>query len=187
MIYLVPTDTCYGIACAIDDIKNYEKIYKIKKRSFEKPLAIMILDFAWLKNNTTLNEKQIEFLKDYDKPFTVLTNSSPVSLWLNYEDENGVGFHNRGVYKKIAFRVANNETQKKLIKSVGPIFLTSANTSGDKEIYKIDELEEVFSYYLDKKIIEILPGSVGNKNTSDIFEFVGDSVEVNYLRKSYDL
>jgi hypothetical protein len=48
----------------------------------------MVLDFNWLKTNTTLNDKQIEFLKNYSKPFTVLTNSVPISLWLNYESEN---------------------------------------------------------------------------------------------------
>ncbi|NDK08529.1 hypothetical protein EOM39_04775 [Candidatus Gracilibacteria bacterium] len=184
MIYIIPTDTCYGIACAIDDIQNYEKIYKIKKRSFAKPLAIMVSDFNWLRVNTNLNDKQIEFLKKYKKPFTILTDSIPVSLWLNYENEEGVGFQNRDMYKKIAFRVAHNDAQKKLIKEVGPIFLTSANTSGETEIYKKEELKETFSYYLEKNIAKILPGEVGHNKASDIFEFVGDGVEVKYLRKN---
>ncbi|MFA5917473.1 MAG: Sua5/YciO/YrdC/YwlC family protein [Candidatus Gracilibacteria bacterium] len=184
MIYIIPTDTCYGIACSLDDIKNYDKIYKIKKRSFGKPLAIMVLDFNWLKTNTTLNDKQIEFLKNYSKPFTVLTNSVPISLWLNYESENGEGFQNRDMYQKIAFRIAHNNAQKKLIKEVGPIFLTSANTSGEKEIYKKEEIKEAFSYYIEKKIVEILPGEVGNNKASDIFEFSGDGLGIRYLRKN---
>ena len=61
------------------------------------------------------------------------------------------------MYKKIALRVAHNDAQKKLIKEVGPIFLTSANTSGEQEIYKKEELKEVFSYYLEKNIVKILP------------------------------
>jgi L-threonylcarbamoyladenylate synthase len=184
MIYIIPTDTCYWIACSIDDITNYEKIYKIKKRSFAKPLAIMVLDFNWLKTNTILNDKQIEFLKNYSKPFTVLTNSVPISLWLNYESENWEWFQNRDIYKKIALRIAHNDAQKKLIKQVWPIFLTSANTSGEKEIYKKEELKEAFSYYLDKKIVEILPGEVGNNKTSDIFEFSWDGLWIRYLRKN---
>lgn len=184
MIYIIPTDTCYWLACAIDDIQNYEKIYKIKKRSFAKPLALMISDFNWLRVNTNLNDKQIEFLKNYDKPFTILIESTPVSLWINYESEDWIWFQNRDIYKKIAFRVAHNDAQKKLIKEVWPIFLTSANTSGETEIYKKDVIKEVFSYYLDKKIIQLLSGEVGNNKASDIFEFVGDSLDVNYLRKN---
>ena len=88
MIYILPTDTCYGIACALDDKKNYEKIYKIKKRSFDKALAIMVKDFAWFEENSDLTDEQIEFLKNYDKPFTILTNSTPIELFLNFQDEN---------------------------------------------------------------------------------------------------
>lgn len=184
MIYILPTDTCYWLACSLDDITNYEKIYKIKKRSFAKPLAIMVSDFNWLKNNTSLNSKQIEFLRNYKKPFTVLTDSKNVSLWLNYETESWEWFQNRDMYKKIAFRVAHNDTQKKLIKEVGPIFLTSANTSGEKEIYKKEELKEVFNYYLEKNIVRILPWEVGNNKASDIFEFVEEWLEIKYLRKN---
>lgn len=184
MIYLLPTDTCFWIACSIDDIKNYEKIYKIKKRTLDKPLAIMVSDFNWLKENTTLNKEQIDFLKNHEKPFTVLTDSSSISLWLSFETEDWVGFQNRDVYQKIALRVAHNDSQKKLIKKVWPIFLTSANTSWEEEIYDINKLEETFSYYLEKKIVKILPGTNGDSKTSDIFEFEWDSLEVKYLRKN---
>ena len=63
MIYIIPTDTCYWMACSLSNIKNYEKIYKIKKRDLWKPLTIMIEDFNWLTKNTTLNKDQINFLK----------------------------------------------------------------------------------------------------------------------------
>ncbi len=51
MIYIVPTDTCFWISCSLDDVKNYNKIYEIKKRDLSKPLAIMIESFEWLEKN----------------------------------------------------------------------------------------------------------------------------------------
>lgn len=185
MIYLIPTDTCFWIACSLSDIKAYEKIYQIKKRNLSKPLAIMVSDFKWLEKYSNLTKEQIEFLKKYDKAFTVLTDSDYIKMWINLEDENEM-FPNNNVYKKIAFRVANNETEKKLIKEIWPIFLTSANLSDKPEIYKIKDLEDEFSYYLDKKIVEIKWSfDLNPKNkTSDIFEFVWDSLEVKYLRKN---
>lgn len=36
-----PTDTVFGIGAMIDDLKAISKIYKLKKRSFDKPLAIL--------------------------------------------------------------------------------------------------------------------------------------------------
>jgi tRNA A37 threonylcarbamoyladenosine synthetase subunit TsaC/SUA5/YrdC len=118
MIYILPTDTCYGIACAFDEKKDYERIYKMKKRSLNKPLAIMVESFDWLKENTTLSLEQIDFLKQYKKPFTILTNSDAIELYLNFQDESEDYYVNKDVYSEIAFRVANNKIEEKLIKRV---------------------------------------------------------------------
>jgi tRNA A37 threonylcarbamoyladenosine synthetase subunit TsaC/SUA5/YrdC len=88
----------------------------MKKRSLEKPLAVLVDNFKWLKDNTNLNSKQIDFLKNYDRPFTILTNSDHLRLWINYIDEDNNEFINKDIYKKFAFRVANNDVEKKLIK-----------------------------------------------------------------------
>jgi len=38
-------------------------------------------------------------------------------MWINYVDEeNNLEFINRDIYEKIAFRVANNDTEKRLVK-----------------------------------------------------------------------
>lgn len=82
----------------------------------------MILDYDFLRKNTLLNEQQIQFLKNYSQPWTVLTklaNNSSFQLPTEIAAD----------YPKIAFRVANLPTQKKLLQAVGPIFLTSANLS----------------------------------------------------------
>lgn len=187
MIYILPTDTCYGIACSLDDKKNYEKIYKIKKRSFDKPLAIMVKNFKWLRENTDLTNEQVDFLERYEKPFTVLTESTPIRLFLEYQDENEQYLINKDVYEYVSFRVASNEIEESLINSTGPIWLTSANLSGAGETYTIEQIEKDFEYYTDKWIIEVL----GNYNldpeipASDVFSFVWESLEINYVRKNY--
>lgn len=187
MIYILPTDTCYGIACSIDDIKSYEKIYKMKNRDFNKPLAIMVKDFKWLNSNTDLSLEQIKYLKDYKKPFTILTNSDSISLWLNFQDENGVWFINRDEYKKVAIRIANNETEVSLIQDIWPVFLTSANLTWKEELYNIKDVEKEFEYYIKTKKVKLLSSNKYKLpiiKTSDIFEFDWDSLDVKYLRQN---
>lgn len=187
MIYILPTNTCYWIACPIHDIKSYEWIYKIKKRSFDKPLAILVPDFKWLFDNTDLNEKQIEFLKSYNRPFTILTNCDHLKIWMNYIDEENKEFINRDIYEKFAFRVAHNDTQKRLVKENWPMFLTSANLSNKPEIYKSKEIEEDFWYYLERDKIKFVWKNTGNLDeiwASDIFEFDWESLDIEYLRKN---
>lgn len=187
MIYILPTDTCYWIACAIDDIKSYNKIYKIKNRSYDKPLAVMVPDFEWLKENTDLTIEQIDFLKNYEKPFTILTDSMPIRVWINFvNDDSGEEFINRWNYEKIAIRVAHNNFQKRILKENWPIFLTSANFSGEKEMYTAREIKEKFWYYLDKWIIKFVWENAWHleKNPpSEIFEFEWNSLEQKFLRK----
>lgn len=187
MIYIIPTDTCFWIACPITDIKWYEKIYKIKKRSYEKPLAIIVEDFSWLEKYTDLTKEQVEFLKKYPKAFTILTDSSYVRIWINFVDEETwEEFRNREVYQQIAFRVANSKIEKKLVKENWPMFLTSANISDRWEIYKVSEIKENFKEFIDKKVIKFLWEELWDlKETkaSEVFEFEWDSLEQNFLRK----
>lgn len=187
MIYILPTDTCFWIACPIHEFKSYEWIYKIKKRDLNKPLAILVPDFKWLEENTDLNEQQIEFLKNYEKPFTILTNSDHLNLWINYIDEDNNEFINRDMYESFAFRIANNDIEKRLLKENWPMFLTSANLSNKPEMYSAKEVEQEFSYYIEREKIKFVWKNVWNlksKTTSDIFEFVWDSLDIEYLRKN---
>ncbi|MDP5039204.1 MAG: Sua5/YciO/YrdC/YwlC family protein [Candidatus Gracilibacteria bacterium] len=184
MTFIIPTDTCFGIGCRIDDVKSYHKIYKIKKRSYDKPLAIMVEDFDWLEENTDLNLEQIEFLKNYKRPFTILCECPKIKMLLDFEDSN-FNYENNKIYEKIAFRVANTKLQKNLLKNNGPIFLTSANFSGEKEIYSMEEAKKQFEQY-SKNIEFIGEGTWLNKNIkpSDIFQFNGSSTDILFLRQN---
>ena len=185
MIYILPTDTCYGIACWLDDKKNYEKIYKIKKRDLGKPLAIMVKNFKWLREHTDLTDEQVDFLECYEKPFTILTSSDPVELFLKYWDGNEEHFINKDVYEQIAFRVASQTIDEDLVDKLWPIWLTSANLADTGENYTFEEIQRDFEYYLEKNIVEVLWGYDLDPSipASDIFSFVGESLEVEYLRK----
>lgn len=187
MIYLLPTDTCYWIACSIHEVKSYNWIYKIKKRDLSKPLAILVPDYKWLEDNTDLTTEQINFLKNYEKPFTILTNCDHLKIWINYVDEDNYEFVNRDIYDKFAFRVVNNDTQKRLVKENWPMFLTSANISNSPELYSAKAVEKEFAYYLENEKIKFFWKNTWNlpaKSPSDIFSFVWDSLELEYLRKS---
>lgn len=63
------------------------------------------------------------------------------------------------------------------------MFLTSANKSGEEECETIEEVKEVFGKY--EKYLKILPGNVYNNEASNVIKFVGDSTELQYIRKNY--
>jgi len=151
-----------------------------------KPLAIMVEDFSWLEEYTDLTPEQIDFLKNYEKPFTILTTCSYVEMFLKFEDEEDGMFENNDIYHQIAFRVAHTPQQKKLIKKIGPIWLTSANLSGKEEIYQQHKIEEQFEYYIEKWIVKILWNSDLDSDIkpSDVFGFERDGVEQVFVRQN---
>lgn len=173
MIYIIETDTCYWIWCPIGNIREYKKIYDLKNRSLKKPLAIMVEDFAYLKKHTYINDIQLNFLKKYLSPFTILLNTKRdfIREWIP----------NKNLYKKTAFRVAHTPQQIALLRKVWPIFLTSANISDTQESYLLKDIP-----FEKSDEIEIIASSDLEKSPpSDIFEFVWESAKILYIRKNY--
>lgn len=182
MIYILPTDTCFWIACEFSDIQSYNNIYKIKKLDISKPLPIMVEDFDWLEENTDLNLEQIDFLKNYKNPFTIVCDAPRIKMILNLDQADFV-YENKKSYKKIAFRVANLEEQKKLISEVWPIFLTSASYENQDWIQDLNEVLKQFSKFEKHlKIISKKEKIISNYKKSEIIEFIWDTTKINILK-----
>ena len=179
-IFILPTNTCFWIATPISNMEWYDKIYEIKNRDLNKPLALLIDSFEYLKENTILNKEQIDFLKAYEKPFTILTEVK--------KDIISNDIQNKKIYKKIAFRVAHNFMQSKLIRLNWPLFLTSANKSNEKEIFTSLEVRQKFKQEIEKYDIKVFAHGDfcinSNQSSSDIFEFTWDSTKIKYIRNS---
>jgi len=183
MIFIIPTNTCFWVWCFIGNIENYKTIYKIKNRIVEKPLAVFVESFNYLKKYTNLSYKQIDVLENYTKPFTLLLDKKYCKD--NYVLKNIERLPNKSQYKKIAFRVAHEQIHKKLIKQNWPFFLTSANKSQEIEIKSVKKVKQVFKSDIKKYNIKIFDDNILEIKTpynySKIFEFTKDGL--HYIRK----
>jgi tRNA A37 threonylcarbamoyladenosine synthetase subunit TsaC/SUA5/YrdC len=96
-----------------------------------------------------------------------------------------MAYENKDQYKQIAFRVAHTDSQDEILEQEWPLFLTSANISGKSENYTLEDLKNTFWNKLNKDI-EIIDEVDLEQNIapSDIFSFVWDTLEINYLRKN---
>lgn len=132
----VPTDTVYGICARINSIKAYNKLISIKNRPSNKSFPVMCADEEQIKSIAIVDEK-IEKLIHAFMP-------GPVTLILNKRNEKNI--NNRGLRttSEIAVRMAPSNVLKELIYKTGsPIFMTSANQSGEKECNNLDEIEKM--------------------------------------------
>ncbi len=174
MIFAIPTDTCYWLACHIHDKPSFEKIYELKKRPIEKHLSIAVKNFSELERNFDLNETQISFLKSYKYPFTVLTKFKDIDFLPQFLD--------REMYNEFWVRVAECFLAQKLLDIINfPIFLTSANISWEDELYNKEDIIVLFWDKLDC----IYWDSSWMWKPSNIFRFKGDTCDIEFIRKNH--
>lgn len=154
------TDTVYGIGAKILDKKGISKIYLLKNREANKPLAVLAADInEVIKYIKQPSKKVIEIMKKY----------WPGALTIVFESK----YSN----ETIAFRIPNNEYTIKLLKHFGPLSTTSVNISGEEPLNSIEDIDKVFGRRIDYivKFPEELPSS---NVSSTVIKVVNDEIIV---------
>lgn len=145
-----PTDTVYGVACALWDPEAIEKVFAIKERSKDKPLPILIGRRQQLAQVTKLSQisERTNILMKHFWPgaMTVIVpkhESLPVNL---------------SPFETVGLRMPNHTGLLELLALTGPLAVTSANKSGQENP---TTAEEVFAQ-LGNEIEVILDGGKTN-------------------------
>ena len=130
----VPTDTVFGICARINSKIAYNKLIKIKKRPINKSFPVMCADEKQIKDIAIVNEVAEKLIKAF--------MPGPITLVL--KKNNILPEYVTNGKDTIAVRMATSKSIKKLIiKTESPIFMTSANKSGEPECTNLDEIEKV--------------------------------------------
>ncbi|WP_322959394.1 Sua5/YciO/YrdC/YwlC family protein [Mycoplasmopsis cynos] len=117
-LFITTTDTIVGIGGIVSN-EVLDALYSIKNRPREKKIIILVSSIDQARTFKEWNERADELAKKvWPGAVTIIIN-------------------NQG------FRMPNQKGLLKLIDSVGPVYMTSANISGQKTI-SIDQANEVF-------------------------------------------
>jgi len=120
-LILYPTDTVWGIGCDATNEKAVEKIYKLKKRSDEKAMIVLVAAEKDIMQHVAAPDLSLfDYLEKTTKPTTVV-----------YDGALGFADNLVGKDGSIAIRICKDEFCRQLIKRFRkPIVSTSANISG---------------------------------------------------------
>lgn len=126
-VIIYPTDTVYGLGANIFDNKAVRDIFKIKQRSFLKPLSVLVSDTEAIELIAQISVYQKDTIEKYlPGPYTFILNKTPV-----------VPRVVTGGLTHVGVRVPKNEIACKLA-SLFPITTTSANLT-DEEVLSAPE------------------------------------------------
>ena len=128
----VPTDTVYGVCASISSKKAYNKLMQVKERPAEKLFPIMCADEEQIKNIAIVDEKAEKIIRVFmPGPITLILKKKP-----------GIPDYTNNGNETIAIRMANSKAIEELITKTGnPIFMSSANKSGEPTCDSLDEIE----------------------------------------------
>ena len=118
----IPTETVYGLGGRGDSDKVIKKIYKIKKRPFDKPLILHYKDSTLALNDLNVDERAKELAKKFwPGALTIVANIKSKSV-------SKLATAN---LKTLAVRVPSNKTLKSLLVQLDfPLAAPSANMYG---------------------------------------------------------
>ena len=129
----VPTDTVYGVCARMNSKKAHDNLMQVKKRRIEKTFPIMCADKEQIKSIAIVDEKAEKIIKKF--------MPGPITLILNKKDDIPTYVNNGR--KTIAVRMASSKVLKELIQKTGcPLFMSSANQSGEPTCANLDEIEK---------------------------------------------
>jgi L-threonylcarbamoyladenylate synthase len=156
----IPTDTVYGVASIIED-GAIEKLFELKKRE-QKPIAVLA---------ASIEQFYIVCSDVSDDAKLLIDAFLPGPLTLVLPKKEGLSDILTQGYKTVGVRIPNDETTLKILESVGPLAVTSANISGEEPINSVEELEQKFPE------IHILEGKVKIFEPSTVVA-IGDEITV---------
>ncbi|MEM5811284.1 MAG: L-threonylcarbamoyladenylate synthase [Candidatus Aenigmatarchaeota archaeon] len=178
LIVVMPTDTIYGICGTALKKSVVEKIYKLRKRSYKKPMIVLISSINDLKIfGVELNKNEEKILKK------LWPGKISVILELKNKIRKFAYIH-RGT-NAIAFRLPKPKWLIKLLKISGPIVAPSANWEGYPPAKTIEEAKKYFGnkvIYWDKGKIDIKPSTLIKMKNNKI-EILRKGAEINKVLK----
>lgn len=129
----VPTDTVYGVCACMNSEKAHDKLVIVKNRPKNKLFPIMCADEEQIKSIAIVDYRAEKIIKAF--------MPGPITLILK-KNYNLPDYINNG-NDTIAIRMATSKVLEDLIRKVGsPLFMSSANQSGEKTCTSLDEIEK---------------------------------------------
>lgn len=160
----VPTDTVYGVCSRICSKKAHDNLVKTKNRPYNKLFPVMCADEEQIKSTALVNEKAELLIRKF--------MPGPITLVLPKQPNLSEYINNGG--PTIAIRMATSKPVEDLIKKTGsPIFMSSANQSGEPVCSSLDEIEKACP-----TLGGMMEGEVSFGKGSTIVDCTSDTVKI---------
>ena len=129
----VPTDTVYGVCARAFSIQAQENLRKVKNRPLTKAFPLMCASLEQIRDIAEVTADAEKIIRAY----------MPGPLTVVLKKKDSVPAYVNGGMDTRAIRMASSAEIEELIERTGePLYMTSANQSGERTCTTLDEIEE---------------------------------------------
>ncbi len=156
----VPTDTVYGVCARMDSEQAQERLRDVKHRPLTKAFPIMCSDLKQIR--------QVAYVGSTAEKVITAFMPGPVTVILKKKED--LPEYVNGGMDTLAVRMATSPALKELIEKTGcPVFMTSANQSGQPVCTTLDEIEKACP-----DLDAMMEGNVSFSQASTIIDCTGE-------------
>ncbi len=130
----IPTETVYGLGVDPYSEEAVKSLFNIKERDDSKPVSLLVPSYDSVNKLNIITDIPEVVDLYWPGPLTVVVETSEKFV-------DGVGTKSPNT---IGIRVPDNELAIELLNTTGPLAVTSANLTGQKEAKNYKEAEEIF-------------------------------------------
>jgi len=164
-IIIYPTDTVYGLGCALSNKKGIETIYDLKRRSRKQPLSFVCSDLKHIS----------EYAKVTDYAYKTMKRLLPGAYTFILEASRLVPKIILPKRSTTGIRVPDNQICLALVKELGePIISTSVKTENGELLGDPELIKEYFGRTVDL----IIDGGIILPQPSSVISLVDDNIEI---------
>lgn len=128
-ILAFPTDTVYGVGVKFGNLDDLKRIKQAKNRVETKPIPVMVANMEQLKEIANLS----------DREENIISTFLPGALTLILPLKEGIDRAFTNGNETIAIRMPDDDFVLSVISKTGPLFVTSANQSGNATSLTYDD------------------------------------------------
>lgn len=157
-----PTDTVYGLAVDLYDEASLERLYELKGREGNKPVAILVSSLEQGLLLGAMSDRALE-LADLHWPGAVtlvVPRLDTAPEWIGDT-----------VRRTVALRCPDHPVALAVLDEVGPLAVTSANRSGSEPVSSADGARSLFRH----EVLTYLPGDAGGGAPSTMVDLTQPS------------
>ncbi len=169
-VIIYPTDTVYGLGCALSNKKGIERIYELKKRNKKKPLSFVCSDLKHISQYAKVTDYAYKTMKRLlPGAYTFILEASRLVPKIILPKRSTTGI-----------RVPDNQICLALIKELGePIISTSVKTAQGESLSDPCLIKENFNHVVDL----IIDGGIIMPEPSSVISLVDDNIEIIRIGK----